>query len=104
MLLIVGLVLLFLLPSPWNFVAFAVCLALFLGELLVWNRTVRRRGVQVGAETLIGRRGVVTTPCRPAGQVRVGGELWEARCESGAGPGETVTVTGRNGLVLVVEP
>ena len=44
MLLIVGLVLLFLLPSPWNFVAFAVCLALFLGELLAWNRTVRRRG------------------------------------------------------------
>ena len=104
MLLVVGLVLLFLLPWPWNLVAFAVCLVLFLGELLVWNRTVRHKTAQVGAETLVGRTAVVSAACRPRGQVRVAGELWEARCDAGAGPGETVVVSGRDGLVLVVEP
>ena len=50
----------------------------------------RRRAV--GAETLIGRDALVTTACRPSGQVRLDGELWEARCEAGADAGETVTV------------
>jgi membrane protein implicated in regulation of membrane protease activity len=35
--------------------------------------------------------------------VRLGGEIWEARCESGASPGDRVRVTGRDGLTLVVE-
>jgi membrane protein implicated in regulation of membrane protease activity len=45
----------------------------------------------------------VTEPCRPDGQVRLNGELWEARCAEGADRGETVRVTGREGLKLVVE-
>ena len=42
-------------------------------------------------------------PCRPTGQVRIGGEIWEARCEAGADVGETVRVTGLDGLTLLVE-
>jgi membrane protein implicated in regulation of membrane protease activity len=44
---------------------------------------VKHRRRAVGAETLIGREAVVTTACRPNGQVRLDGELWEARCEAG---------------------
>lgn len=103
MFLIVALVLVFLLPSPWNLVAFAVGLFLFLGELLFWNRTVRDKRVSTGAETLIGGTATVVRSCRPAGQVRISGETWDARCEDGADPGEAVVVVGRDGLVLVVE-
>ena len=42
-------------------------------------------------------------PCKPAGQVRIGGEIWGARCEDGAEAGETVRVVGLSGLTLLVE-
>lgn len=103
MFLIVALVLVIVLPSPWNVVAFAVSLVLFVGEVLFWNRTVRYKRVRTGAETLIGRTATVVRSCRPAGQVRISGETWDARCEDGADPGDAVVVVARDGLVLVVE-
>jgi membrane protein implicated in regulation of membrane protease activity len=103
MLLLVGILLVFLLPSPWNVVALLVSVPLFLGELGLWNRTVRGRREQVGVETLIGLTASVVTPCHPAGQVRLRGETWEARCEQGADTGDEVVVRALDGLVLVVE-
>lgn len=97
-----ALILLVALPSPWRYVAFGVCLALFAGEVVFWNRTVRGRRVAVGAETLLGETGVVVSPCRPDGQVRLKGEIWEARCEQGADRGDEVVVTAKDGLRLVV--
>jgi membrane-bound serine protease (ClpP class) len=101
--LILGIVLLIFLPSPWGLVSFVVCLVLFLGELLFWNRTMRSRRKVVGAQALIGAEGEVLRPCRPVGQVRIGGEIWEARCDEGADSGETVRVVGLRGLTLLVE-
>ena len=103
MFLLVGLVLVFLLPSPWNVVALLACIALFFGELAFWNRTVRHRHKQVGAQTLIGRAATVRTACRPDGQVRLGGETWDARCDQGADPGDQVVVKARDDLTLIVE-
>lgn len=103
MLIILAIALLLLLPSPWSFVGFFGVFALWLVELGLWNRTVRHRRKVVGAQTLIGKDAVVSTPLRPVGQVRLGGEIWEARCDAGASPGDRVRVVGRNGLQLVVE-
>jgi membrane protein implicated in regulation of membrane protease activity len=103
MFLLVGLVLVFLLPSPWNVVALLACIGLFFGELAFWNRRVRDRRRQVGAETLIGQAGTVITGCHPYGQVRLGGEVWGAHCEQGAEPGDEVVVRAHDGLTLVVE-
>jgi membrane protein implicated in regulation of membrane protease activity len=100
---LVALVLLFLLPSPWNLVGFACALVLFLGELLFWHRRVRGQPKKVGAQILVGRTAMVISTCRPDGQVQVSGEIWAARCPGGADQGETVTVVGRDGLTLVVE-
>jgi membrane protein implicated in regulation of membrane protease activity len=100
--LLVGIVLLLVLPSQWNVALFAACLALFLGELAFWNRRVRDRRAQTGAETLIGRTATVVSACRPDGQVRLAGEIWEASCQEGADPGDTVVVTARQDLKLVV--
>ena len=96
--------LLLVLPSPWNLVGFLVVIPLWVLELFGWNRKVKDRRKAVGAETLIGREAVVSQPCRPTGQVRLNGEIWEARCVAGVSPGDRVRVVGRDGLTLVVEP
>jgi membrane-bound serine protease (ClpP class) len=105
-LLITGLVLLFLLPTPWNVVALLAGLLLWLGEVFVIWRLVRQKQVQAGAETLVGRTATVIAACRPLGQVRLSGEseIWRARCAEGAEQGETVRVVGLDQLTLIVEP
>jgi membrane-bound serine protease (ClpP class) len=103
MLFLLAVVLLLVLPNPWDVVGFTACLVLGLGEVYLWNRTVRARRSTVGAQTLVGAEARVISPCRPEGQVQLNGEIWAARCEAGADPGETVRVVDRNGLTLVVE-
>jgi membrane-bound serine protease (ClpP class) len=105
-LLFVGAILLalFVVPAPWGLVLVAATAVVEVAETYFWIRLSRRRRIQAGAETLIGARAVVASSCRPAGQVRVQGELWRARCEAGADLGETVRVVGREGLTLLVEP
>ena len=103
MLLLIGFVLLFVLDSPWNWIAFFACVILFTFEIAFFWRRVRGRQVQAGSETLIGKQARVVAACRPLGQVVVDGERWEARCDAGAGTGETVRIVGRDGLRLVVE-
>ena len=92
-----------MLEEPWNWVAVAFGATVELGEtgLLIWWS--KRRQVAVGAETLVGRRAVVSVDCMPEGQVRVAGEIWRARCDAGAGVGDDVVVRAVDGLTLVVE-
>jgi membrane-bound serine protease (ClpP class) len=102
-LLIVALVLLLVLPSPWDVVAFVAFLLAGALEVLYWWRKVKDRRVQAGAETLIGSLGTVVSACRPDGQVRVQGALWNARCGDGADPGDTIRVVRRDDLLLTVQ-
>lgn len=105
MALVVALLLaLFVLDGPWDVLVVVGALALELGEIFFWMWYSRRRRVQVGAETLLGADAVVVTGCHPRGQVRVGGEIWDARCASGADVGAAVRVVGRDALTLLVEP
>ena len=104
MLILLAIALLIVLPSPWNVVAFLVGVPVWIVELLAWNRTVKHRRRVVGAQTLIGKDAIVSTACRPRGQVRLDGEIWEAHCDAGAVPGDTVRVIGRASLTLLVEP
>jgi membrane-bound serine protease (ClpP class) len=101
---ILAIALLLFLPTPWNVIGFAISFVLFFGEAFLWNRSMRGRKKVVGAQTMIGAQATVVTPCRPDGQVRVGGEIWEARCEMGADSGQTVRIVGRRDLSLLVEP
>ena len=94
----------FVLDEPWDLLVVVGAIVLEVGEIVFWFWYSKRRRVQVGAETLIGRPGMVITACRPLGQVRVGGEIWAARCEAGANVGTAVRVVGRDDLTLVVEP
>jgi membrane-bound ClpP family serine protease len=71
--------------------------------------TARRAQIQVGAEALSGRLGVVRCWSEPAGQVYVDGALWRARHawagDDGEGAlheGEAVVVERVSGLTLSV--
>jgi membrane-bound serine protease (ClpP class) len=77
--------------------------AVEVGEAFLWIRFSRRGRVKMGPETLVGETAEVVTPCRPSGQVKVQGELWQARCEEGADVGERVRIRALDGLTLVVE-
>jgi membrane protein implicated in regulation of membrane protease activity len=93
----------FILPSPWGIVAVISGGLLDVGESLVLLKWSRRRRAVTGAEALVGQTAVVVTPCRPLGQVRIAGEIWAARSESGADPGDEVVVRAVDGLTLLVD-
>jgi membrane protein implicated in regulation of membrane protease activity len=98
-----GLICLFLLPQPWNRAAFAAAVVWEIGHILLFVWYSKRGRPQVGIETLIGQSALVVTPCFPTGQVKVGGETWTARCETGATTGQKVHVQAVDGLTLLVE-
>jgi membrane protein implicated in regulation of membrane protease activity len=90
------------LPWPWNLVLILGGLTVEVGEL-AWGLSLARRWKpRTGAEAMIGEEATVVAPCRPLGEVRVQGELWQARCDEGADVGETVRIERIEGLTLVV--
>ena len=105
MLFLIGLLLaIFVLPSPWGLVAVVVAGVLDIAEtgLFIWWS--KRRRASVGVETLVGREGVAVGELWPTGQVKVAGEIWQARCDGGCDAGTKVVVRSVDGLTLVVSP
>ncbi len=96
------LVILHVVTGTWALVLLGVTAVFEISQTGFWLWYSSRRSAQVGAETLLGRVVEVAQECRPLGYVRVQGELWQARCAEGAGPGERVLITGRSGLTLEV--
>jgi len=92
------------LPSPLGWILFGATIALEVVQTVLSLRWSRRRSVRVGAQTLIGRTAIVVRACRPIGQVKIQGELWQAHCPAGADRGAQVEVTGLEGLTLSVRP
>jgi membrane protein implicated in regulation of membrane protease activity len=92
----------FVVPVPWNLAVLVLGILGEIGEIAWGRRLARRLHPRTGAEAMVGVTGVVASACRPAGQVRVQGELWNATCVAGADPGDTVRIEAVNGLTLVV--
>ena len=88
----------FVLPSPWGIVAVVAGGLADVAESLVLLKWSRRRRAATGVETLIGMTAVVSSPT----QVRVAGEIWEARSEDPLVIGEEVEVAAVDGLRLQV--
>ena len=89
-------------PTGWGVVAILVGLTIELGEASFWIRRSKRGRPRIGAEALVGAKGVAVDECRPSGRVRVHGEIWRAVCDEGADPGDAVEVTGVAELTLQV--
>jgi membrane protein implicated in regulation of membrane protease activity len=102
-LLVCVLLAIFVLDSPWSWVVLAVGVCIEAAELTFFTRWSRRKRATVGAETLVGRIAVAQTALAPDGQVKLDGELWQARCAGGAGLGDRVVVRSVDGLRLLVE-
>lgn len=92
------------LPSPWGVVAVAGAAAIDVVEITFFARWSKRRRATVGAETLVGRSAVVVRALMPQGQVKLDGEVWEARAPGNVPPGDEVVVVALDGLVLEVTP
>jgi membrane-bound serine protease (ClpP class) len=88
----------FVLPSPWGIVAVVGGGLVDIGESLILLRWSRRRRAVTGVEALVGQKAVVSSP----GQVKVAGELWEARSAEALSLGDEVQVDAVDGLTLVV--
>jgi membrane-bound serine protease (ClpP class) len=100
MLLLGGILLaVFVVPWPWGIATVIGGGVLDIAESLVFLRWSRRRRSVVGVEALVGQAAVVANPR----QVRVAGELWEARSDRPLAPGEEVVVRSVDGLTVVVE-
>jgi membrane-bound serine protease (ClpP class) len=99
-----ALVLFLLLPDPWDVIGALASLACGIVEVTYWQRRMRRVKVETGVEQLVGSIGEVTAALAPVGQVRVLGELWQARAGSELPRGTPVRVVGVDGLMLDVEP
>ena len=104
MALTVAIILAFFAPWPWNLIAVLGGIGIEAVELGWGLRLARRWRPQTGAEAMVGRLAQVVAACHPIGQVRVHGELWEARCAEGADVGQRVRIEALDGLTLVVAP
>lgn len=106
MLLTASIVGLFVLPGPWNIIAFCVAAVVEVGELYLWKRFLDRYRVRGGAEGMIGERAEVIEPCDPSGRVMLRGEIWAAVAADGQrfALGERVRVLAVEGLSLRIGP
>ena len=85
-------------------VTLAITSLVFLLAIAAAAVKARRRPVVTGREQMIGSHGVVVEGAEGDGWVRVHSELWRARSTHPLTTGESVRVTGKEGLVLTVVP
>ena len=104
MVLILSVILSFFVPWPGNLIVVLLGVIGEVGEIVWGRRLAKRWRPKTGAEAMIGKTADVVEACRPAGYVRVEGELWEASCAAGAEVGETVRITAVEKLTLTVVP
>jgi membrane protein implicated in regulation of membrane protease activity len=104
MFLLLALLLLVFVPSPWNLAAAFVSALLGAAEVLFWERRMRRHKVRTGIDELVGSTGQVTAPLDPVGQIIVRGELWEAHSPIPMAAGARVRVVRIEDPRLEVRP
>jgi len=84
--------------SPWLIGGVSLASIGFFGVALSAAMRAQRLRARVSAETIVGQRGVVTTPIDPVGTVQVHSELWTAVADESIDAGEEVEVTALEGL------
>ncbi len=65
---------------------------------------LRRQPVRTGSDEMVGSPGKVLDWSGDRGEIRVQGEIWQARAQAPLEPGRAVRVTAMEGMTLVVEP
>jgi membrane protein implicated in regulation of membrane protease activity len=91
------------LPAPWAEVMIGIAAIVEVSLWIFGVRYSRGRRAQVGVQTMIGSLGEAITALTPRGQVKVEGEIWEAKAADAVRAGDTVRIKGVHGLTLDVE-
>ncbi len=65
---------------------------------------LRHQPVRTGSDEMVGSPGKVLDWSGDRGEIRVQGEIWQARAQAPLEPGRAVRVTAMEGMTLVVEP
>jgi membrane-bound serine protease (ClpP class) len=78
--------------------------AAFFGTVVALAVRSQLRKPATGSEGLIGETGAAMADFTGKGKIFVVGDLWDARCDTPLRKGQEVTVTGREGMTLVVKP
>ena len=84
-------------------IGMAATTALLIFGVIAAAMEARRRAPVTGAEQIIGSIGQVIAWQDATGQIRVLGEVWNARAARPMQTGDTVRVVGRDGLTLIVD-
>ncbi len=104
MILTLAIIGLFFIPDPWRVVILVIAVFIEVLEVFFWIKFLRRYRVTTGAEGMIGELAVAMSPLELEGNVRVRGEIWNARSSGPVAEGAEVRVAAVDGLTLVVDP
>ncbi len=85
-------------------VGLAIISAVILAGIVAFALKARHRPVVSGEEELLGSRGDIVNCENGTCWARVHSELWKVQGAEPLKPGQSVRVTGRNGLILTVSP
>ncbi|MGZ4814905.1 MAG: NfeD family protein [Terriglobales bacterium] len=88
----------------WTALAVSIPLGVITAFLMSIALKARRNKRASGVEGMIGEIGIAQTPLTPEGKVFVHGETWNAVANVNIAAGESVRVTGVDGLKIHVEP
>jgi len=82
-----------------------ITIAIIAAVILYKGLTSKYVKIKTGLEALVGSRGIAVTDLKPKGEIRVMGEFWQATSKGAAiANGQTVEVTGMEGMFLTVKP
>ena len=95
---IVGTLIAFLfLDGIWKIALIAGVALLELAEIALWLKW-RKVTSSTGVEAMVGMTGVALSDCRPDGQVRVKGQIWNDTSSEPLTAGDKIEVTRTEGL------
>lgn len=71
--------------------------------IFIFTTSILKKEKPIGQTSMVGATGTAVGTLKPAGMVKIHGELWEAVAEEGEiSPDEEIVVVGEKGLKLVV--
>lgn len=86
---------------PWRAAVLGAFLLFDAFEIWIWLRWRKKKSI-TGADQMVGEAGEALTDLHPDGQVKMRGQIWHAHASDGAAAGDTVVVTGIDGIKLEV--
>ncbi len=87
----------------WLLIVIMVAWAVFGTWLFIFTTWALKKQVPAGLPSMVGTVGKASGNLAPEGMVKIRGELWGAVSEEGdIADGESIIVTGENGLKLLV--